>query len=92
MLYEAASEGPGTEVVLDRATGPQEVYCTVDRFRFSGHSHRRDLIELVKQLGPRTVILAHGDTKAREWMADNIRYFYPDVDVYSPKTGEILEV
>ena len=70
------------KVVIEAARGPQPVNCEVGRFRFSGHSHRRDLIQLVEQLRPRTVVLVHGETDARTWLADNIRFFYPDVTVH----------
>ncbi len=91
-LMAAAAEGPGTEVVLDAHRGPQPVRCEVERFRFSGHSHRRDLIHLVGQLRPKKVILVHGEEEAREWMADNLRFFYPEIEVLRPSSGEPLEV
>ncbi len=91
-LLAAASEGPGTEVVLDKETGPQPVRCEVQRFRFSGHSHRRDLIQLVETLAPRKVLLVHGENGARTWMADNIRFFYPEIEVLLPEAGAPLEV
>ena len=86
-LLTAAQEGPGTEVVLDAVKGPQPVRCEVLRFRFSGHSHRRDLIGLVERLAPKTVALVHGESDARRWMADNIRFFHPNVRVVVPENG-----
>ena len=91
-LLEAAAQGKGTEAVINRARGPQPVHCDVGRFRFSGHSHRRDLIQLVERLRPRKVLLVHGEEKARAWMADNIRFFYPDVDVLMPEIGEAVRL
>ena len=80
------------EVVLERSKGPQPLRCEVDRFRLSGHSHRRDLIRLVEYLSPRTVVLVHGESHAQEWMADNIDFFYPDVDIILPETGKEIEL
>lgn len=91
-LMEAAEQEAETEVVLDEDRGPQPVRCEVERFRFSGHSHRRDLIQLVEQLRPKKIILVHGDEDAREWMEDNLRFFYPDVEILRPSIGEPLEV
>ncbi len=90
-LRTAAAAG-AEEVVLDADAGSQKLRCEVERFRFSGHSHRRDLIQLVERLKPRKVVLVHGEEEAREWMADNIRFFYPNVEIFRPKTGEPLEV
>lgn len=91
-LLAAAEDGAGAEVVLNGAKGPQPVHCEVDRFRFSGHSHRRDLIHLVERLKPATVALVHGETEAKQWMAENIRFFYPDVHVVVPANGEAVEL
>jgi Cft2 family RNA processing exonuclease len=76
------------EVVLDQIRGPQPLKCRVNRFRFSGHSHRRDLLELVERLSPNRVLLVHGETQAKMWMADNIKYFNPDIEVVMPQRGE----
>ena len=78
--------------MIDENKGAQPVNCDVDRFRFSGHSHRRDLLEVVEKLQPKKIVLVHGETEARNWMKDNIEYFYPDTDVISPATGEVLEL
>ncbi len=91
-LLAAAAAGPETEVVLAAGRGPQPVRCEVGRFRFSGHSHRRDLIQLVGRLKPRTVVLVHGEAQARAWMADNIRFFYPGTEVLLPDVGETLSL
>lgn len=91
-LLQAAEQGKGTEIVLDQSRGLQPVNCEVGRFRFSGHSHRRDLIQLVEQLKPKKVVLVHGETEARTWLADNIRFFYPEVEVHLLESGQPLEV
>ena len=89
-LLTAAEEG--TDVVLHPETGPQPVHCEVERFRFSGHSHRRELIELVGLLAPRKVLLVHGEEEARRWMEENIRYHHPDVDICRPEYGTSIDL
>lgn len=93
-LLRAAAEGKGTEVVLDATNGahPQPVHAEVARFRFSGHSHRRDLIQLVETLRPKKVVLVHGETEAKHWMRDAIQRFYPGTDVVLPEQGVEVEV
>lgn len=91
-LKEAAAEGKGTEVVLHEETGPQPVHCTVDRFRFSGHSNRRDLLRVVDSMQPEKVVLVHGEPDAREWMRDHIQADHPDIDVYLPEGGDVLSL
>ncbi|HEX7070178.1 MAG TPA: MBL fold metallo-hydrolase [Rhodothermales bacterium] len=91
-LLRAASNGAEAEVVLDPLIGPQPLRCEVQRFRFSGHSHRRDLIQLVERLKPKKVVLVHGEEKARQWMSDNVSFFYPDIELVLPHTGVPLEL
>ena len=91
-LLEAVKQGPGTPVTLDRLVGPQPVNCQIERFRFSGHSHRRDLLQIVEQLKPKTILLVHGEQEAREWMANNIHYYYPDAEIILPQFGEPLQL
>lgn len=89
---EAAAQGEEEDVVLDELVGPQPLRCTVERFRFSGHSHRRDLLEIVERLAPQTVVLVHGDEEARGWMADNIAFFHPDINIVVPEASQPIEV
>lgn len=91
-LQQAAAEGPGTEAILDSEAGKQKVWAQVERFRFSGHSHRRELIKLVEKMKPGKVVLVHGETRAKEWMKDNIQFFHPNVDVLIPEQGVELEL
>ncbi|NNE46374.1 MAG: MBL fold metallo-hydrolase, partial [Rhodothermales bacterium] len=93
LLVAAARKGnEPVDVVLEASRGAQPLNCDVHRFRLSGHSHRRDLIRLVEYLSPRTVVLVHGESAAREWMADNINFFYPEVDIILSETGKQIEL
>ncbi len=91
-LQDAAAEGEGAPVMLADGHGPQPVYCTVERFRFSGHSDRRELLSLVERMTPETVLLIHGDPDAKDWMAEHIREAHPETEVHRPDWGSVLEV
>ncbi len=87
-LLKARAQGEGTPVQLAEGCKPQPVYCEVERFRFSGHSHRRDLLEVVERLQPRKVVVVHAEEEARVWMAEKISLYYPGVQTYLPESGE----
>ncbi len=91
-LQDAAAEGDGAPVMLADGHGPQPVYCTVERFRFSGHSDRRELLSLVERMNPETVLLIHGDPEAKNWMAEHIKDDHPETEVHRPDWGSVLEV
>ncbi len=48
-------------MLLSPDRGMQQIGCEVDRFRFSGHTHRRELTELQ----PKTIILVHGGDRGQ---------------------------
>ena len=91
-LQEAAAGGLGAGVMLADGFGPQPVHCTVESFRFTGHADRNDLLSLVDRMQPEHVILVHGETDARRWMADHIADAHPEMDVHLPGGGEVLAV
>ena len=75
-------------VVLDQRIGPKTIACEVDRFRFSGHSNRLDLLNLAKELRPRKLILVHGDEVARGWFVTQLGRTGLDMEILSPAMGE----
>ena len=79
-------------VILNPKVGMQPIDCQIDRFRFSGHSNRRDLVALVGKLNPKKVVLVHGDEEARTWVGNTITSTYPGVEVLLPAVGESLEL
>lgn len=93
-LLEAAERGEGAEVVLEPSNGAEAypIRAEVRRFRFSGHAHRRDLIQLVEQMQPRKVVLVHGETDAKAWLREEILRFYPDIEVVLPEQGQEIEL
>ncbi len=91
-LLEAAQSGNGTEVVLNPEQGPQPVRCLVDDFRFSGHSNRDELLEVVRRLDPSEVVLVHGEPEARTWMAEHIAEIDDTITVHQPEGGVPIEL
>ena len=90
LLHAAQSGAEG--VLLSRERGMQKIVCEVDRFRFSGHANRQDLAKLAMDLQPKTIILVHGETKARQWLAGTIREKCPNARVLTPGQGELFTI
>ena len=47
---------------------------------------------MVDMLEPTTIVLIHGEKEAKDWMVDNIKFFYPEIDVLKPATNDVLEL
>lgn len=65
-----------------------KVVCEVQSFRFSSHSNRDELIEVVKRLKPKTVILVHGEKDGYDWIGREILTLYPKTRVIIPEIGK----
>jgi predicted metal-dependent RNase len=68
--------------------GVENIACQVEIFQFSAHSHRRELLEMIKQMKPRKVVFAHGEQAALEWMEENTRRMLPRCQTLIPQQGE----
>lgn len=81
---------PGEKVSLnDRGSGRRlPVDCRVEKFDFSGHAPREQLLEFIVKSDPKHVLLVHGDEPARQWFADRIGEQKPGMRVTIPTPGE----
>jgi cleavage and polyadenylation specificity factor subunit 3 len=69
-----------------------QISCEVEIFHFSAHSNRRELMEMIKQMEPKSVILTHGDRQAIEWMRNRISRAVPGVKVFIPAQSKQIEI
>ncbi len=81
----------GEPMVFNELQGPQTIRAEVDRFRFSGHANRDELVGIVGTLQPETVLLVHGETEAKAWLKAAIEAEYPDTRVLLPEPGVEIE-
>ncbi|MCY4159548.1 MAG: MBL fold metallo-hydrolase [Bacteroidetes bacterium] len=90
LLHAAKSGEEG--ILLNTDRGMQPIACEVERFRFSGHSHRKELTALATKLQPKTIILIHGETDARAWMKEELGKRCPEARIFAPDQGELMSV
>ena len=91
-LLETRKLGKGHSVQLDERKESVQVNCDVERFKFSGHSNRQELLQIVEKLKPKTVLLVHGEQEARIWLKEAIELYYPETTVILPETGKTIEL
>jgi len=61
--------------------------CKVERFRFSGHAVREDLVQLAVDVQPSTIVITHGDTDACDRMAVELHNILPSSRIIIPQLG-----
>ena len=73
-------------------TGQLAKRCDVRDFDFTAHANREELLELVGQVAPHTLILGHGDDPAREWFRYQVANRWPEIKIVLPKPGQSVEI
>ena len=63
--------------------------CQIERFRFSGHALREDLVALAVDTSPSTVVITHGDTEACERLALELHEQLPHARIIIPRIGTV---
>ncbi len=72
--------------------GVDEVWCGMDVFRFSAHSHREELLSMIETLAPRKVVLCHGEAQAQEWMAERLGETRPAESIIRPVPNRVIRL
>jgi len=61
------------------------VACNIDRFHFSAHSNRQQLMQMIEKLEPKHTLLVHGELKAAQWFESEIRQRALKTEVIIPE-------
>jgi cleavage and polyadenylation specificity factor subunit 3 len=86
--YKFANAATGEKIKLSDYENEEEINCTIKKFRFTAHSKREDLIEIVRRLKPENVILVHGDIDAIDWIGASILKEFKGIKVYKAEVGK----
>jgi Cft2 family RNA processing exonuclease len=82
----------GETFVFSPSGGEVTRRCRVENFDLTAHANREDILEFIGQVGPRVVLLTHGEEESRTWFEQQIRTRYPKIKVLQPKPGEPVDV
>ena len=62
--------------------------CQVERFYFSAHSTRGELLGMLRALGPKRMVLVHGDPASSAALGDLARPDHPQAEMTFPQPGQ----
>jgi Cft2 family RNA processing exonuclease len=82
----------GETFVFSPSGGEVTRRCRVESFDLTAHANREDILEFIGQVGPRVVLLTHGEEESRTWFEQQIRTRHPKIKVLQPKPGEPVDV
>ncbi|NBX60077.1 MAG: MBL fold metallo-hydrolase, partial [Opitutaceae bacterium] len=60
------------------------IRAQIERFEFSGHASREELLDYALACQPRSIVLTHGDPPARAWFATQLAEKLPQAKVLDP--------
>jgi predicted metal-dependent RNase len=66
--------------------------CDLQSFDFSGHAPRESIVDYVRKVRPRKLLLVHGDEPAVTWTAGAVNAAAPQTEVVVPLPGEIIRL
>lgn len=90
--YKISKSAKGEKIRLTDYSEEQIVKCSIKHFKFSAHSNREGLIEIVKKLKPEKVILVHGDDGAISWVGNRILKDFKEVRVSRAEIGKEIKL
>jgi Cft2 family RNA processing exonuclease len=83
---------PNDLVSLDEDEPAQPLRCHLEQFQFSAHASRESILEYIKKIGPKKVLLVHGDLAAVEWTRAAAAAALPRSEVIVPPPGVEMEL
>ena len=81
--YIFANAKRGSKIKLTEFDDPIDVNCSIKNFRFTAHSRREELLEIVYKLNPQNVILVHGDQTSINWIGASILKKNKNIKVFA---------
>ena len=83
---------PGELVQLDEEAPPVERRAQVEVFDFSAHSQREDILNYIRRVQAKKVLLVHGDVGAVQWFKETLAQLEPQMEVVIPPPGKAVEI
>jgi Cft2 family RNA processing exonuclease len=78
---------PNELVSLDEDEPAQPLRCQVEQFQFSAHASRESILEYIRKVAPKKLVLVHGDVPAVEWLRFAAAAALPGCEVIVPTPG-----
>lgn len=77
----------GEKIKLSKDEKELEIKCEIKSFRFTAHSRREELLQIVDFLKPKNIVLLHGDSEAIDWIGAEILKKREGIKIFTSETG-----
>ncbi|HET9135427.1 MAG TPA: MBL fold metallo-hydrolase [Candidatus Kapabacteria bacterium] len=86
--YVVSHAERGTRIKFGSMKREVPVRARIERFRFSAHARREELLEIATRLNPKHVILTHGDVVAMNTYSEALLERLPNIRISAPEVGK----
>ncbi|HEY1583474.1 MAG TPA: MBL fold metallo-hydrolase [Chthoniobacterales bacterium] len=83
---------PNELVSLDEDEPAQPLRCQREQFQFSAHASRETILDYIKKVAPKKLVLVHGDVPAVEWVRASAAAALPECEIIVPPPGVEIEL
>jgi len=83
---------PNDLVSLDEEEPALPRRCQIEQFQFSAHASRESILEYIKKVAPKKLVLVHGDVPAVEWIRASAAAALPQSEIIVPPPGVEIEL
>lgn len=74
----------GDQFLFDALNVKTRIRAHIERFEFSGHATRDELLNYAVKCAPRSIVLTHGDPPARAWFLEQLTAKLPKAKILDP--------
>ena len=74
----------GEEFLFAAVNVKTRIRAQIERFEFSGHASRDELLNYAVGCAPRSIVLTHGDPPARAWFLEQLTAKLPNAKILDP--------
>ena len=82
----------GEEFLFADVNVKTRIRAEIERFEFSGHASRDELLDYAVGCNPRSIVLTHGDPPARAWFAEQFAAKLPQAKCLDPVPLQTYQV
>ncbi len=82
----------GDQFLFDAVNVKVKLRASIERFEFTGHATRDELLDFAVKCQPRSIVLTHGDPPARAWFHEQLTALLPHAKVLDPVPLETYQV
>ena len=82
----------GDQFLFDAINVKTRIRAHIERFEFSGHATRDELLNYAVKCAPRSIVLTHGDPPARAWFLEQLTAKLPKSKILDPVPLQTYQV